>query len=96
MAEDRGATGGNFERALNDARRQVEGVASEVRGAADDIYGQARESATQVADKATDAFSRTASSFERALRNTIENHPYTALLIGIGIGWLLGRSHRPF
>jgi ElaB/YqjD/DUF883 family membrane-anchored ribosome-binding protein len=37
----------------------------------------------------------TTSSFEKALRNTIENQPYTAVAIALGLGWLLGRMHRP-
>ena len=36
-----------------------------------------------------------ASSFERLLRTTIEQQPYTAVASALGIGWLLGRSHRP-
>jgi ElaB/YqjD/DUF883 family membrane-anchored ribosome-binding protein len=95
MVENRG-TGENLERAFNDMKKQAHGVAKDVKGAARDVYGQARESAGDVAESATDALSKTASSFERALRRTIEEQPYTALLIGIGIGWFLGRTHRPF
>jgi hypothetical protein len=29
------------------------------------------------------------------LRETIETQPYTSALIALGIGWLLGRLHRP-
>jgi ElaB/YqjD/DUF883 family membrane-anchored ribosome-binding protein len=29
------------------------------------------------------------------VRNTVENRPYTAAAIALGIGWLLGRTHRP-
>jgi ElaB/YqjD/DUF883 family membrane-anchored ribosome-binding protein len=36
----------------------------------------------------------TGASFERLLRNTIEEQPYTAVAIALGIGWLLGRLHR--
>jgi ElaB/YqjD/DUF883 family membrane-anchored ribosome-binding protein len=95
MPENHSATS-EFDRALGTAKKQADGVAREVRGAAEDIYGQTRDSAAQVAGSAAAAFNRTASSFEKALRGTIENQPYTALLIGIGIGWLLGRTHRPF
>jgi ElaB/YqjD/DUF883 family membrane-anchored ribosome-binding protein len=95
MPENR-ATGGDLDRALNDAKKRAEGVAKEVKGAARDVYGQARASAADVADSATDAVTKTAGSFEQVLRRTIEEQPYTAVLIGIGIGWLLGRSHRPF
>jgi ElaB/YqjD/DUF883 family membrane-anchored ribosome-binding protein len=29
------------------------------------------------------------------LRDTIETQPYTAVFVALGIGWLLGRMHRP-
>ena len=93
---DTRASGSDLDRALNEAKKQAEGVAKEVKGAARDVYGQARASAADVADSATDAVTKTAGSFERVLRRTIEEQPYTAVLIGIGICWLLGRSHRPF
>jgi ElaB/YqjD/DUF883 family membrane-anchored ribosome-binding protein len=93
MAENRAS---ELDRTLTDVKKRAEGVAKDVKGAARDVYGQARDSAAEVADSATDALSQTANSFERLLRKTIEQQPYTALLIGIGIGWLLGRSHRPF
>jgi ElaB/YqjD/DUF883 family membrane-anchored ribosome-binding protein len=63
-----------------------------------DLYGQVRDSASQVADAAgrRGEFARkSASAFETALRETIENSPYTAVAIGVGLGWLLGRTHRP-
>ena len=53
-------------------------------GAAQDLYGQAAETARE-----------TASSFEKALRRKIETQPYTTVLVALGIGWLLGRMHRP-
>jgi ElaB/YqjD/DUF883 family membrane-anchored ribosome-binding protein len=58
--------------------------AGEVSDAAQDLYGQAVDSASQ-----------TAGSFEKALRHTIENQPYTAVAIALGLGWLFGRMHRP-
>ena len=64
-------------------------------GAAQDIYGQAADSAAQVADATRTAAQKTAGSFERALRNTIETQPYTAVAIALGLGWLFGRMHRP-
>jgi uncharacterized protein YjbJ (UPF0337 family) len=85
----------NFGRAVGDAKSQAEGVANQVMGTAQDLYGQARDSATRLADDAAAASRRTASSFESALRNTIETQPYTAVVVAIGIGWLLGRMHRP-
>jgi ElaB/YqjD/DUF883 family membrane-anchored ribosome-binding protein len=35
------------------------------------------------------------SSFEGLLRNTIEQQPYTAVVVALAVGWVLGRSHRP-
>jgi hypothetical protein len=29
------------------------------------------------------------------LRTTIETQPYTTAIAALGIGWLLGRMHRP-
>ena len=72
------------------------GVASEASDAAQDLYGRAADSASDVADSARRAARKTAGSFEKALRNTIENQPYTAVAIALGLGWLLGRMHRPF
>jgi|GEM_PF-1044951 hypothetical protein len=70
----------DFNRAVREAKKQ----AGEVSDAAQDLHGQAVDSA-----------SRTAGSFERALRNTIEKQPYTAVAIALGLAWLFGRMHRP-
>ena len=68
-----------------DTRTQAEGAINQAVGAAQDLYGQA-----------ADAAHETASSFEKTLRRTIETQPYTSTLVALGIGWLLGRMHRPF
>jgi ElaB/YqjD/DUF883 family membrane-anchored ribosome-binding protein len=85
----------DFDRALGDAKKQARGVASAITDAAEDVYGQARESAADVLDTAHTAARKTVGSFEQAIRNTIETQPYTAAAIALGIGWLLGRMHRP-
>jgi ElaB/YqjD/DUF883 family membrane-anchored ribosome-binding protein len=94
MPENRTASP-DFNRAFGDAKKQAANVAGEVQDAADDLYGQARDSAAQVADATNTAARKTVGSFERALRNTIETQPYTAVLIALGLGWLFGRTHRP-
>ena len=33
--------------------------------------------------------------FTDIVRNTIETRPYTAVAIAVGLGWLLGRTHKP-
>ena len=62
----------------------------------DRAMGEAKQQASNVADAANTAARKTASSLETAAREIIENQPYTAVAIGVGIGWLLGRLHRPF
>jgi uncharacterized protein YjbJ (UPF0337 family) len=68
-----------------DARTQAEGAIDQAAGAAQDFYGQT-----------VDATRETASSFEKTQRRTIETRPYTSVFVALGIGWLLGRMHRPF
>ena len=80
-----------FGRATGDTRHQAEGIAKQVSGAAQDMYGQARDAASDLAGTARG----TATSFEKVLRHTIETQPYTAAMVALGIGWLLGRMHRP-
>ena len=82
---------GGFGRVTGDTKTQAAGVAKQVSGAAQDMYGQARDVASDAAGTARD----TASSFEKMLRNTIETQPYTSAFVALGIGWLLGRMHRP-
>jgi uncharacterized protein YjbJ (UPF0337 family) len=71
-------------RVTGDAKTQVEGRLNQAAGAAQDLYGQT-----------VDAARDTAATFDKWLRNTIETQPYTTALVAIGIGWLLGRMHRP-
>jgi ElaB/YqjD/DUF883 family membrane-anchored ribosome-binding protein len=94
MPENR-AQNSDFNRAFGDAKKNASNAANEVSDAAQDLYDQARDSAGHVADATTEAARNTAGSFEQALRNTIENQPYTAVAIALGLGWLFGRMHRP-
>jgi uncharacterized protein YjbJ (UPF0337 family) len=71
-------------RTTDDVKTQLQGKLDQAAGAAQDLYGQA-------ADAARD----TAVSFDKWLRTTIETQPYTTAIVALGIGWLLGRMHRP-
>jgi uncharacterized protein YjbJ (UPF0337 family) len=73
-----------FGRTTGDMKTQLQGKLDQAAGTAQDLYGQA-------ADTARD----TAVTFDKWLRTTIETQPYTAALVALGIGWLLGRMHRP-
>jgi uncharacterized protein YjbJ (UPF0337 family) len=67
-----------------DTKTKTEGVMNQAAGAAQDLYGQTADAARQ-----------TATTLDTWLRNTIETQPYTTAIVALGIGWLLGRLHRP-
>jgi uncharacterized protein YjbJ (UPF0337 family) len=73
-----------FGEVTGNAGTQAEGLANQAAGAAQDLYGQAADTARE-----------TAISFEKWLRHRIETQPCTSALVALGIGWLLGRMHRP-
>jgi uncharacterized protein YjbJ (UPF0337 family) len=80
-----------FGRATGDTKSQIQGVMDQAQGTAEKFYGQSKDAASDAAD----GVRKTASSFEDMVRHTIENRPYTAVAIALGIGWLFGRTHRP-
>ncbi len=80
-----------FGRVTGDARIRAEGIANQAAGAVQDLYGQARDTAANAAGSARDS----AASVEKWLRHTVETQPYTTALVAAGLGWFLGRMHRP-
>jgi ElaB/YqjD/DUF883 family membrane-anchored ribosome-binding protein len=95
MAQTRSANP-DFTRSFGEAKKHASDLADQASSAAQDLYEDARDKAADLGDSANDAARQTAGSFERALRNTIETQPYTAVVIALGLGWLFGRMHRPF
>jgi uncharacterized protein YjbJ (UPF0337 family) len=67
-------------RMTGSAQTQLKGQERQAAGAAEDLYGQAKDAAA---------------SFTDIVQRTIEERPYTAVAIALGLGWLLGRTHRP-
>jgi uncharacterized protein YjbJ (UPF0337 family) len=67
-----------------DAKTRVEGAVNEAAGTAQQLYGQTADAARQ-----------TVTTLDTWLRNAIETQPYTSAIVALGIGWLLGRTHRP-
>jgi ElaB/YqjD/DUF883 family membrane-anchored ribosome-binding protein len=59
-------------------------------GATQDLYGQAKDAAASAAEAVGD-HAREAEDF---IRNTIEQRPYTAAAVALGIGFLIGRFSR--
>ena len=81
-----------FGRVTGDTKSRVEGIANQAAGAAQDVYGQARDRAADAAGAVRDSHT----PLENWLRHNIEAQPYTTALVAVGVGWLLGRMHRPF
>ncbi len=71
-------------RLTGDVKTQLQGKLDQAAGAAQDVYGQTADAARE-----------TAVTFDKWFRNTIETQPYTSAMVALGIGWLLGRMHRP-
>jgi uncharacterized protein YjbJ (UPF0337 family) len=69
---------------VGDARTQLQGKLDQASGTAQDLYGQAADAARE-----------SAATFDKWLRTTIETQPYATAAVALGIGWLLGRLHRP-
>ena len=59
-------------------------VTSDLKEQVQDLYGQT-----------ADVARGTAVTFEKWLRSSIETKPYAAVAVALGIGWLIGRMHRP-
>ena len=76
-----------FGRATGDVKSQVQGKAKQAEGAVEDVYGQVKETASD----AVEAIRESASGAEDFLRTTIEERPYTAAAVALGIGYLIGR-----
>ena len=72
-------------------RAAAEEAANSHTAMAEDVYGEAREGMSGLANASREA----GSSFEGLIRDTIEQQPYKAVAIALGIGWFLGRLHRP-
>ena len=81
-----------FGRATGDAKTRVQGQAKQAEGSVQELYGQAIDSA----EDAIDAVRQMPASVDDTIRHYIESNPYTTAAIALGLGWLIGRSHRPF
>jgi uncharacterized protein YjbJ (UPF0337 family) len=100
MNEDRLAgtarnLGGQMEsglgRATGDVKSQVQGAAKQAEGTLQDLYGQAKEAAVSTAQ----AVRESAGDADDFVRTTIDQPPYTAAAIALGVGFLIGRfAHR--
>jgi uncharacterized protein YjbJ (UPF0337 family) len=79
-------------RATGDTKTQAHGQMKQAEGSIQDLYGQAKHAAGDTID----AVRKMPGSVEDPLRYFIEKRPYTTTAIALALGWLIGRSHRPF
>ena len=79
-----------FGRVTGDEKTRLQGKAKQVEGTLQDVYGQVKETTADAADAIRDRAGE-AGDF---LRVTIEERPFTAAAIALGIGFLIGRFGR--
>ncbi len=79
-----------FGRVTGDPTTEAEGIVNQAAGAAQDVYGQAKD----IAANAGQAFRERAMDVEDYVRQTIEKQPYTATVLALCVGWLIGRMGR--
>lgn len=72
--------------------RAAGGQMKQAEGSVQDLYGQAMDGAGE----AIDAVRKIPGSVEDSMREYILARPFSTAAIALGLGWLLGRSHRPF
>jgi uncharacterized protein YjbJ (UPF0337 family) len=71
-------------RVFGDKSMQAEGRLNQAAGAAQQLYGQTADAARESAENFDDWF-----------RDTVGSKPYVTAIALLGVGWLLGRMHRP-
>ena len=79
-----------FGRVTGDEKTRLQGKAKQAEGTLQDVYGQVKETTADAADAIRDRAGE-AGDF---LRVTIEERPFTAAAIALGIGFLIGRFGR--
>jgi ElaB/YqjD/DUF883 family membrane-anchored ribosome-binding protein len=80
------------ENRLSGTAKNPHGQTQQAEHSVPDLYGQAKDAAGE----AINAVGKMPSSLEDTIRHYIQNRPYTTAAIALALGWLIGRSHRPF
>jgi uncharacterized protein YjbJ (UPF0337 family) len=81
-----------FGRVTGDAKTKAQGQIKQAEGSIQDLYGKG----VDAAENTIDAVRKMPASLDGTIRHYIENNPYTTAAIALGLGWFMGRSHRPF
>jgi ElaB/YqjD/DUF883 family membrane-anchored ribosome-binding protein len=80
------------ENRLSGTAKNLHGQTHQAEESVQDLYGQAKDAAGE----AINAVGKMPASLEDTIRHYIQNRPYTTAAIALALGWLIGRSHRPF
>jgi ElaB/YqjD/DUF883 family membrane-anchored ribosome-binding protein len=80
------------ENRLSGTAKNLHGQTQQAEESVQDLYGQAKDAAGE----AINAVGKMPASLEDTIRHYIQNRPYTTAAIALALGWLIGRSHRPF
>ena len=80
------------ENRLRGTAKNLHGQTQQAEESVQDLYGQAKDAAGE----AINAVGKMPASLEDTIRHYIQNRPYTTAAIALALGWLIGRSHRPF
>jgi uncharacterized protein YjbJ (UPF0337 family) len=87
-----------FGSAVGDAKSRVQGAAKQAEGAAQELYGQAKDTVANAASATKEAAQETgkvvsqgAADLEKYLRDTVEQRPYTTLLVTFLAGCVMGK-----
>ena len=80
------------ENRLSGTAKNPHGQTRQAEESVQDLYAQAKDAAGE----AINAVGKIPASFEDTIRHYIQNRPYTTAAIALTLGWLIGRSHRPF
>jgi ElaB/YqjD/DUF883 family membrane-anchored ribosome-binding protein len=80
------------ENRLSGTAKNLHGQTQQAEESVQDLYGQAKDAAGE----AINAVGKMPASLEDTIRHYIQNRPYTTAAIAFALGWLIGRSHRPF
>ena len=79
-----------FGRVTGDLKTELQGKGKQMEGTLQDVYGQAKETTADAAE----VIRERASEAGDFLRMTIEERPFTAVAVALGIGFLIGRVGR--
>ena len=80
------------ENRLSGTAKTPHGQTQQAEESVQDLYGQAKDAAGE----AINAVGKMPASLEDTIRHYIQNRPCTTAAIALALGWLIGRSHRPF